>query len=78
MNALPAPASPLDELRTELAAENLFVVHLVGDGVEADPERAAHWMRRAQEEGVDAADVLEGLGPDPAQTLREHGLTPVS
>jgi TPR repeat protein len=62
---------------SERAAENLFVMHLVGDGVEADAERAAHWMRRAHEEGVDVAAVLEGLGLDPARTLREHGLTPV-
>ncbi|WP_214406095.1 tetratricopeptide repeat protein [Pseudonocardia lacus] len=59
---------------SERAMENLFVMHLLGDGIEKDAERAAHWMRRAQEEGVDVRAVLEGLGLDPEPTLHEHGL----
>lgn len=62
---------------SERAAENLFVAHLLGDGIDPDAERAGYWMRRAQEQGADVAAVLAGLGLDPAATLREHGLAPV-
>jgi TPR repeat protein len=59
---------------SDRALENLFVMHLLGDGIEADAERAGYWMRRADEVGVDVGAVLEGLGLDPEPTLREHGL----
>jgi tetratricopeptide (TPR) repeat protein len=63
---------------SERALENLFVMHLLGDGIEPDPERAEYWMHRAEEAGVDVPAVLEGLGLDPTITLRRRGLEPAN